>query len=331
MAEFVSSFITGWSDVVKENICHFLPKVKIINVYDGLIHYKYDGNSRDIEKVPYFNNNFFVLQAFSNNKTDFNKMVSVVAKKNHFYLINKGSFRIRFSKENQFCKVDKNVSKNAENVVLKNSKLSVDRLNPSTEIWYVIRREDFSFCGQLISKREFTEKNLNKGELRPEVAYLMCCYANIAPEDIILEPFAGYGSIPIQISKHFNFKKMFVSDIDSERIDDLVQIKHLKKENIVIENASVFDLPTKRSEISCIITDPPWGYYEEIKDITKFYVDMFNSFRKMCTVDCKVIILTARVENFIEAAQKEKIHLSNRINTLINGKKASLFKCSFNS
>ena len=47
--------------------------------------------------------------------------------------------------------------------------------------------------------------------------------------------------------------------------------------------------------------------------------------------DCKVIVLTARVENFIEAAQKEKIHLSNRINTLINGKKASLFKCSFNS
>ena len=86
MAEFVSSFITGWSEVVKENICHFLPKVKIINVYDGMIHYKYDGNSRDIEKIPYFNNTFFVLQSFLNNKTDFSKMVSTVAKKKHFYL-----------------------------------------------------------------------------------------------------------------------------------------------------------------------------------------------------------------------------------------------------
>ena len=35
--------------------------------------------------------------------------------------------------------------------------------------------------------------------------------------------------------------------------------------------------------------------------------------------------------NLIFQAQKENIHLSNRINTLINGKKASLFNCSFNS
>ena len=88
-------------------------------------------------------------------------MVSTIAKKKHFYLISKGSFRVRFSKENQFCKVDKNVARNAENVVIQNSKLSIDRLNPTTEIWYVIRRENFSFCGQLLSKREFTEKNLN--------------------------------------------------------------------------------------------------------------------------------------------------------------------------
>lgn len=327
MAEFVSSFITGWSDVVKDDICHFLPKVKIINVYDGMIHYKYDGNSRDIEKIPYFNNTFFVLQSFSNNKTDFSKMVSTVAKKKHFYLISKGSFRVRFSKENQFCKVDKNVARNAENIVIQNSKLSIDRLNPTTEIWYVIRRENFSFCGQLLSKREFTEKNLNKGELRPEVAYLMCCYANIQPEDVVLEPFAGYGSIPIQISKHFKYGKLFVSDIDSERISDLQQKKQLKKESIFIEECSVFDLPTKRSEISCIITDPPWGFFEEIADITKFYIDMFESFRKICSENCKIVILTARVENFIQAAESSNVELSERINTLINGKKASLFKC----
>ena len=86
-------------------------------------------------------------------------------------------------------------------------------------------------------------------------------------------------------------------------------------------------MPTKRSEISCVITDPPWGYFEEIADITKFYVGMFESFRQICRENCKIVILTARVENFIQAAENSNVKLTNRINTLINGKKASLFKC----
>ena len=65
MSEFVSSFVTGFKDVVEKDLPSRIPGIKIINVYDGLIHYSYNGNSRDLEKVIYFNNTFFVLKTYN--------------------------------------------------------------------------------------------------------------------------------------------------------------------------------------------------------------------------------------------------------------------------
>ena len=64
MAEFISTFITGFKDVVCEDFPRRISSVKILGVYDGLIHYQFNGNSRDLEKIIYFNNTFFVLKTF---------------------------------------------------------------------------------------------------------------------------------------------------------------------------------------------------------------------------------------------------------------------------
>ena len=208
MAEFISSFITGFLNVVSEDLPRRLPGVKILNCYDGLIHYKFDGDSHQLEKIIYFNNTFFVLKTMKGKGLNFNSLVGSVCSSKGYFLVNKGSFRVRFQQENQFAKVDKNLTRRVEEYVTRNSRLTLDRLSPTTEIWFSIRREGFAFCGELISKREFTEKNLNKGELRPEIAYLMCCFAHVQSEDVVLEPFCGYGSIPIQLAKRFPCKKI---------------------------------------------------------------------------------------------------------------------------
>ncbi|MCQ2593243.1 MAG: hypothetical protein MJ188_10730 [Treponema sp.] len=242
MAEYISSFITGFQKVVEEDLQKRLSNCKILNVFDGLIHYSYNGNSRDLEKIIYFNNTFFVLKAVKGKNITFPFLINAVTSEKKYFLINKGSFRIRFVRENQFQKVDKTLSRKAEEMVLKNSRLSIDRVSPTTEIWYSIRRENFAFCGQLISKREFTEKNLNKGELRPEFAYLMCAFANLPPDARVADPFCGYGSIPVQLSKKFSVNQLFVSDIDEEKINQLKNNKHLQKENILINQWNAMEL-----------------------------------------------------------------------------------------
>ena len=331
MAEFISSFITGFQHVVEKNLPQILAGVKILHVFDGLIHYQYAGDSHNLDKIIYFNNTFFVLKTMKGEGLNFPSLVGAVSSEKKYYLINKGTFRVRFQNENQFVKVDKNISKKAEETVLHNSKLHLDRLSPTTEIWYSIRREGFAFCGQLISKREFTEKNLNKGELRPEIAYLICCYADLNQDDVVAEPFCGYGSIPVQLIKKFRFQKLFASDIDKEKISINMQKKQLKDNpqiELSVNDAFVLPQIIDRS-VDVVITDPPWGYFEQIDDIGEFYKKMFTSFKRILKENGRMIILSARKDEIEKAALEMNVQILSSLHTLVNGKKASLYKMTF--
>ena len=329
MAEFVSSFITGFQNVVESDLTARFPKIKILNLFDGLVHYRYDGDSHDLEKIIYFNNTFFVLKTMKGKGLNFPSLVNSVCTSKNYFLVNKGSFRIRFQNENQFAKVDKNLARRAEDYVLANSKLKLDRLSPTNEVWFSIRREGFAFCGELISKREFTEKNLNKDELRPEIAYFICCFADIKSDDTILEPFCGYGSIPTQLAKKFRFKKLYISDIESERVELTKSRKQISQAPEGLIECQVADAMSLNNiedkSISLVITDPPWGYYEDIGDINDFYSRMFKSFDRLLAPDGRMVILSARKEELEQAVVANGFKIKNSLHTLVNGKKAGLY------
>ena len=326
MAEFISSFITGFQSVVEADLTARFKNLKILNLFDGLVHYRFDGDSRELEKIIYFNNTFFVLKTMKGKGLNFPSLVGSVCSGKNYFLVNKGSFRVRFQNENQFAKVDKNLTRKAEEYVLQNSKLKLDRLSPTNEVWFSIRREGFAFAGELISKREFTEKNLNKGELRPEIAYLICCFANIQPSDTILEPFCGYGSIPVQLAKKFRFEKLYVSDLDSERATQTASRKQLSAPNIecCTADATVLNHIEDKS-ISLVITDPPWGYFEELPDIEGFYKAMFASFKRVLKENGRLVILSARKEELERTAAACGFKIKNSLHTLVNGKKAGVY------
>ena len=329
MAEFVSSFITGFQDVVERDLRARFPSIKIINIFDGLVHYKLDGDSHMLEKIIYFNNTFFVLKTMKGKQLNFPSLVGAVCSSKNYFLVNKGSFRIRFVQENQFAKVDKSLTRRAEEYVAANSKLKLDRLSPTNEVWFSIRREGFAFCGELITKREFTEKNLNKGELRPEIAYLICCFADVRPEDTVLEPFCGYGSIPVQLAKKFRFKKLFVSDADEAKVSMTAARKQLASAPQGLIDCRTADaLALKHIEdksISLVITDPPWGFYEDIGDISAFYKKMLKSFARVLAPGGRAVALSARKEELEHCAAEGGFEIKDSVHTLVNGKKAGVY------
>ncbi len=326
MAEFISTFITGFQDVVKIDLEKRFANIKILNLYDGLVHYKYDGDSRQLEKIIYFNNTFFVLKTMKGKGLNFPSLAGAVCSGKNYFLVNKGSFRVRFQNENQFAKVDKSLTRRAEEYVLRNSKLQLDRLSPTNEIWFSIRREGFAFCGELISKREFTEKNLNKGELRPEIAYLMCCFAELPSQAAVADPFCGFGSIPIRLQKNFNCSKIYASDIDKDKIE-LVQKKFTAgDEPVEVRQTDAFELEhIPDNSLDAIVTDPPWGLWENIPDIEAFYNKMFESFCRILKPAGTMTILSARTAELEAAAKNQGLAIKKSLHTLVNGKKASLY------
>ena len=319
MAEFISTFITGFQDVVKADLEKRFAGIKILNLYDGLVHYKFDGDSHQLEKINYFNNTFFVLKTMKGKGLSFPSLVGAVCSSKSYFLVNKGSFRVRFQQENQFAKVDKNLTRRVEEFVLRNSKLKLDRLSPTNEIWFCIRREGFAFCGELISKREFTEKNLNQGELRPEIAYLICAYAELPLKAVVADPFCGYGSIPIQLGKRFKCGKIFASDIDKSKVE-------LLKNKFDVRQADAFELAhIPDNSLDAIITDPPWGLWENIPDIQDFYNKMFVSFSRVLKPQGIMTILSARTKELEAAAAAQGLTIKKSLHTLVNGKKATIY------
>ena len=304
--------------LVKIDLEKRFANIKIFNLYDGLVHYKFDGNSRELEKIIYFNNTFFVLKTMKGKGLNFPSLTGALCSSKNYFLVNKGSFRVRFVQENQFAKVDKNLARRAEEYVLANSKLKLDRLSPTNEVWFSIRREGFAFCGELISKREFTEKNLHKGELRPEIAYFMCCYAQLEKGSVVADPFCGYGSIPAQLKKRFDCQKIFASDINGDLVGGEVQ------------QADAFELnQIEDASLDAVITDPPWGLWEDISDMQGFYKKMFESFKRVLKADGKMVILSARIPELEAAAKECGAVIQKSLHTLVNGKKATLFYLTY--
>lgn len=327
MAEYISSYTTGFETIVKQEINRFLKEIKVIAIYDGLIYYSYDGNIKDLNKLFYLNNTFIVYKFFYQSQLNFKNMVKSTLKSNIKYInLNKRSFRIRFSHENQFAKVDNSLLKLIENDIFRNTNMTINRTLPDTEFWYIIRRENVGFYCQLIRKRKFMEKNLNKGELRPELAYLLCCCCKIEANHVVIDPFAGFGAIPIQITKHFHFKKMIISDLSKERYNYLKGCENIKKPNITILNNDALNLKSINSKsIDIIITDPPWGIYEKNDNIQSFYENMIIEFERILCDHGTIVLLTAKKDEFESALHVRSFFVQNRLNTLVNGKKASVY------
>jgi len=326
MTEYISTYITGFGEQIVSRILKDLSGVKILGLYDGLIHFQFFGDFFCLKKLPYLNNVFYVMKSFKGMFVSYRQMVESVCASKQKIPITKGTFRLRFSKGNQFVKVDNNLVKKVEKHILGESKLKIDRVNPTTEIWFIIRTEGIAFCGQLLFKRSLTEKNLQKGELRPEFAYLMCLCAELTRNSVVYDPFCGFGSIPKQLVSHFKPREVLASDIELDKIVDLkgkLQSKNTELKLFVSDVLSMNMINDK--SIDVIITDPPWGYFEEIDNIRNFYKNMLKEFLRITKQGSTIVILSARKQEFLDACVDNEVVVDKQINTLVNGKKATVY------
>lgn len=322
--EYISTFITGFSDIMPQVMKSILPKARIIKVYDGLINYTYDGAVAELSRVLFFNNTFRVISKFQGKSSNMDSMIRSATSIKNIPGI-KQSFRIRFSENNRFVRVNELLVRRMEDKICKLTNTRIDRLSPKAEYWFIKRSENIGFFCLLVNRRKTTEKDLHKGELRPEFAYLMCLLGDINKTDIVFDPFAGYGAIPQQVIKYFPCKKIIASDINEQLITSLKKrFKNTNRIQVLYNDALHMD-GMENSSIDCIITDPPWGYYEEIDNIEQFYTDMMLEFVRVLKHGGKLVLLSARKDEFVSALRSLNININQKYDTLVNGKKAAVY------
>lgn len=342
MHRYASTFITGLKKFIGNFIEEKLSNVKILLLFDGLIVYQTDTELNKLKKLRCFNNTFIVLRIFNKLSTaPIYEMLHKISKDNfientilsNLELGETGkTFRLIASNENEFVSINNALRVKIENKIKLVRKLHLNKSKPDIEFWFLYRSEGYGLFLKRITSHTAYEKLLERGELRPELSHILCLMSRPHEHDIFLDPFCGYGSIPIERSLSFPFNMIFSTD------NDLVKIKYIRNKikNIPIKGTFIpklqnaLDLKSFEDNfIHKIVTDPPWGIFEKMDmDISNFYYLMIQEFHRVLKREGIMVILTARKTEFENALVNfsESLKLTDKYDILVSGKKAAIYQ-----
>lgn len=329
---FASTYISGFNKIVEKAIKELYADCKIINNFDGLIVYE---TNKQLKDMPFVNNTYFVFDIkkcsgvnlnndvkslLSNKKYDFKKVVS--------FLRNKRTFKILAFDKNQPAQLNYSYVESIENSIKKDLSLKLGERKHDLDFVISRRSENYILFMLKITYNRLTEKDINKGTLKPELSYLMCKLADIQENDICMDMFCGQGSIPKQIVKHFKYNMVFASDNNEENI--LTLKKEFKNNNkkLYIKNRDALDLSYFDCDfIDKIITDPPWNIYNSNNEsFVDFYVHSLIEMNRILKMSGKAVVLMGNIDEFEKALNIVKaFKVLDLYHILVNGKKANVY------
>lgn len=344
---YVATFAPGFELVMPTLLSRAIPSATDVAASGGLVSFSGAFPIDEVAGVPFFNNAFLVLREWKTSATPFGDLAKSAAGKSALPSVARelaalagGSFRVRFSRENQFAPVDRAVSAYAEKFIAAATGMGVDRTEGGMEFWFIVRREGASYFAARLTKKQSTEKYLEKGELRPEIAQLVIALADVSGADrAALDPFAGYGSIPEQLLSFAPRAVIHASDADREMAGFLAR-RFSGNSRVRVREGDALSLDwLADGSIDAIVTDPPWGCWDSARyvgdrSIDALYAHMLAQFDRVLSARGRAVVVTAAKREFEAAASANPAFAHSaglagfRTDILINGKKSAAFLIS---
>ncbi len=336
MYTYFSTFITGVNKIVDASIRQLIKDIKIDLLVDGLIIYRTKYPKEKIRKIRFLNNSFVLLRKYQNLTSQPVKYMIQQIIKDHKIeaeiapnIMHVGiSFRV-IAKQDNLISLDNNLLKQLENKISRVKQLRVNRSNPDVEYWFLVRREGFGVFGMRFTRHTDYAKILAKGELRPELASIMCLISEPNPQDVFLDPFTGSGAIPIERTRIAPCVQVIASDNDKTIIEQLKnKVKRLNIKIAINRWDALHVTHVKDASVDKIVTDPPWGLHLGTDlNLSVFYSDMLKEFHRVLKSDGILVLLLANKELFEEIleSKKDKFNLLSKYNTLVSGQKAAIY------
>lgn len=332
MKLYYSTFIPGLLEPVEEALRTALPDSRTLLALDGLILYESEATPRTIEKLAFVTNSFQVLKHFEGLDLSAlaNSILDDPSISFDLALPRGKTFRVIPSVANQLVAIDNRILEALEKRISEKTGLRSHRSKPDFEFWLAQRSEGHGFFSLRLSHHKAYDKILQKGELRPELANILCRLSDPKPKELFLDPFAGSGAIPIQRAAGFPEGLVIASDQDERAVEllrDRIKDLGLKKRVVVRHDDALHLSRYQDGSIHAIVTDPPWGHFAKTKaPIAEFYLDMLRELARVLRPEGKLVILTAETAALDAAAERcKQLPVSRKFPILLSGKKASIY------
>lgn len=337
MNYYYSTFVPGLLEPVKDSLLRALKHCLVRIELDGLIAYETNAEVNDIRNLVFVTNTFRILKSLpQDTRRIIADMASQVLADRSLRIRpvrrdGKGpqTFRVITSVANHLVPLDQRLMKQLEQKISSQTRLRPNRSKPDHEFWLLQRSEGFGFFAIRVSHHKSYDKMLQKGELRPELANILCRLSRPSHGELFLDPFCGSGAIPLQRAR-FSVGLIFASDSDQHKIDSLkLRIRKLGlQKKIIARCENALDLRRfENGSIHKIVTDPPWGHFESTQiPLDEFYDRMLAEFCRLLAPEGLLVVLTAQDAILETTIQKNasKLETLKRFNILLSGKKAAI-------
>jgi hypothetical protein len=328
MPQYFSTFPSGFEPAIEEFIAHDMPGVQLLRMLDGAVEYKRRGILTDMPR--WFNNTFLCLTTFPRAPKDpLQDMVRLAVQRGvdseiiSTHLPNgAATFRAMFMLEGLLAHAGEKTMARAEEFLADVSGLKPGRALPDVEFWFLYRREGIGFLLMRLTQHKDYARQLTPGELRPDIAHLLCRLSNPRSTDVFLDPFAGYGGI---------IKARLDSPVASITAGDITPPPALRlatkgKACDVLKMDALDMAGIASSTVDTIVCDPPWGEHTPLADPATFYGKFVAEAHRVLKKDGRLVMLTA-LKNEAEIALKHGFALEGRLDVLVSGRKAGVFIC----
>lgn len=340
MPVYYSTFASGLQEPVSQALRLALGDARIELVLDGLIVYATAKPIQKIRQLRFLNNTFLLLGQFSPPQAggghDFLAwmMAQVLRNPDAIALpaeVLQGArfYRITASRKNQTTPIERDLLARLERLFNAKLGLRVHRTLPDVEVWFLERSEGVGFVGLRLSRRATTEKDLQRGELKPELTSILCLLSEPDKKDVFLDPFAGSGAIPLERARGFAARQILAGDADRDAVRALRRRAAQANAKIVVEEMDAVSLRgLADGAVDKIVTDPPWGLFEAQNPpaLAVLYARMLREFERVLRPGGLAVILMGQKELFEGAISQTGFEQLNKYDILVSGKKAAIYK-----
>ena len=326
---FLAQCIAGLQDFIADQLVHEFG-ADIWHIEEGLV--VFSGGKTDTP--AYINNIFLVLHTLKGG--DMDSLLTACARETRWHktaqqsiIKDEKSFRLFLSDESRLVSADREKLDKLIGQVERQCRIEHSSHRPDTEFWLFRRRNGAAYFCKRLTKNRLTEKDLKPGELRPELAQILCLMSEPEAKDIFLDPFAGSGAIALARRK-WPYEMIFASDIAPEKALALKKKITAAKKPVVTRAADALKLDKIEDRfVDKVVTDPPWGLFDKsIKDVPAFYKKALQELCRVVKPDGIIVMLTGQRELATDLAKQFSgaLTLEHRYDILVSGKKASVMK-----
>jgi tRNA (guanine6-N2)-methyltransferase len=329
MYRYAGTCIAGTQEIIIKQLKEKpLDEAHVRSVEDGLIIFDSVWPPEQVTAARYWSNVFLVVwESPRASILEIERADLAPLPKELFQSLRWRTVQLRFLVYNKPEPLPIRVQKRLEDMLHSQYRLLVNQGRATAECWVNMRQSGYGFIGLRLPRPRFKRDDRPAGKLRPELAHLLCLVAGITKHDIVLDPFAGYGAIPLECIAGFSPKRVIAVDQDKALAKQL-GLEARTRPSLEVRAGNGLELPwVLPGSVKRIVTDPPWGQFKEgQKDMITFYSQMLRSFHRVLQPGGVAVVLTGAKDMFESSLSGGNFELIKSYDILVSGRPAKIYK-----